>query len=614
MPPRQGAYDEMLAADGSVRPHWRAFVDGFAGLGTDGRAAAGESTRRLLRESGIAFNVYADPDDRAHAWRLDLVPVLLPDAEWDRLAAGIVQRARLIDAVLADLHGAQTLLHDGSLPASLLLGNPAFVRASVDRDAPERRFLSTYACDIARTASGDWVVLGDQTDTAIGNGYVLASRVALSHGLAELFRDCHTQRLARYFLGLQESFQALCRRDDGRIVILSPGPESPSYFSHSYLARYLGYTVVQSGDLTVRDNHLYLKTLDGLQRVYLVVCKQPGHRMDPLSLPGSGLAGIPGLVEAARSGNVVMVNRLGSGVVQNHALAPFTPSRCSAASWARTPCSRTCARCGSAIRRHAPRRWRSRSAGRSWRRPSATIRASRPSMLTGPLERGRAHGARGPAGHGSASLGRGRAGPPRHDTRLRRRPAGAGALRAARLRRGRAGRLPRPARRARPPRGRARAPPCCPTASAARTSGSPQPPRELTAGQHPALDHAGGASAADRPRPAQPDHRQSVLARPLRRARRRHHAPAAQRAGAVPRGRAPRQQSRGAAAAAAPVPAQGPGQAQDPRGAGLGRRRGAGRHPDARAALLRRCATASTSCTAPPRWCATRSATTPGGC
>ena len=130
------------------------------------------------------------------------------------------------------------------------------------------------------------MVLGDQTDTAIGNGYVLASRVALSHGLAELFRDCHTKRLASYYLGLQESFQALCRRDDGRIVILSPGPDSASYFSHAYLARYLGYTVVESGDLTVRDNQLYLKTLDGLQRVYLVVCKQPGHLMDPLHLPG----------------------------------------------------------------------------------------------------------------------------------------------------------------------------------------------------------------------------------------------------------------------------------------------------------------------------------------
>ena len=316
-------FDEMLAADGTVRPHWRAFVDRFAAMGAEGRTAAGESTRRLLRESGIAFNVYADPDDRAHAWRLDLVPVILPDAEWDRLAAGILQRARLIDAVLADLHGPQRLLHDGSLPASLLLGSPAFVRTSVDRESPGRRFLYAYACDVARTASGEWVVLGDQTATAIGNGYVLASRVALSHGLAQLFRDCRTRRLAGYFLGVQEAFQGLCRRDDGRIVIMSPGPASPSYFSHAYLARYLGYTVVESGDLTVRDNQLYLKTLDGLQRVYLVVAKQPGHLMDPLHLPGTGLAGIPGLVQAARSGNVAMVNRPGSGVVQNHALAPF---------------------------------------------------------------------------------------------------------------------------------------------------------------------------------------------------------------------------------------------------------------------------------------------------
>ena len=160
------------------------------------------------------------------------------------------------------------------------------------------------------------MILGDQTDTAIGNGYALASRVALSHGLAQLFRDCRTRRLAGHFLRLQESFQGLCRRDDGRIVILSPGPASPSYFSHAYLARYLGYTVVESGDLTVRDNQVYLKTLDGLQRVYLIVAKQPGHLMDPLHLPGSGLAGIPGLVQAASSGNVAMVNRPGSGVVQ----------------------------------------------------------------------------------------------------------------------------------------------------------------------------------------------------------------------------------------------------------------------------------------------------------
>ena len=316
-------YDELLSADGGVRPHWRTFIDGFAALGGEGRAAAAESTRRLLRESGIAFNVYADPDDRAHAWRLDLLPLLLHDGEWKRLARGILQRARLIDAVLADLHGPQKLLRSGAVPAPILLGSRSFVRSSVEREAPPRRFLYTYACDVARTVTGEWVVLGDQTDTAIGNGYVLASRVALSHGLAGLFRDSRTRRLAGHYLAMQESFQSLCRRDDGRIVILSPGPANPSYFSHSYLARYLGYTVVESGDLTVRDNQVFLKTLDGLQRVFLVVAKLPGESMDPLHQPGVGLTGIPGLLQAARSGTVAMVNRPGSGVVQNHALAPF---------------------------------------------------------------------------------------------------------------------------------------------------------------------------------------------------------------------------------------------------------------------------------------------------
>ena len=219
-------FDEMLAPDGEIRPHWRCFVDGFVGMGPAGRAAAGESTRRLLRERHRVQRL-CRPRRPGACVAPGPGPVLLPDAEWGKLAAGILQRARLIDAVLADLHGTQRLLQDGSLPASLLLGSPAFVRTSVDREAPDRRFLYAYACDVARTASGEWVILGDQTDTAIGHGYALASRVALSHGLAQLFRDCRTRRLAGHFLRLQESFQGLCGRDDGRIVILSPGPAEP---------------------------------------------------------------------------------------------------------------------------------------------------------------------------------------------------------------------------------------------------------------------------------------------------------------------------------------------------------------------------------------------------
>ncbi len=321
-------HDEMLGGDGRVRGHWLRFMQDFAALGPSGRQVAGESTRRLLRESGIAFNVYADPDDRAHAWRLDLLPVLLHESEWRKLEAGLIQRARLLDATLRDLYGPQRLLTEGVLPPALVYGSDAFVRPEVGPTASDHRHLVFYACDIARSADGSWVVLGDQTDCAIGNGYALASRVALSYGLSDLFLACNTRRLAGHYRGVQESLQALSERDDGRIVVMSPGPENPCYFSHAYLARYLGYTLAEAADLTVRDNLLFLKTLDGLQRVDLVIRMVPGHRLDPLHLPGSGLDGIPGLMAAVRSGRLQLANRAGAGLLQHRALGAFSEALC----------------------------------------------------------------------------------------------------------------------------------------------------------------------------------------------------------------------------------------------------------------------------------------------
>lgn len=325
---RLGGYDEMMAADGSVRPHWQRFVEGWAAMGRQGWQTAADSTRRLLRESGIAFNVYADPDDRAHAWRLDLVPVLLHEQEWRGIERGLLQRARLVEAVLQDLYNDAKLLRDGLLPAALALGSPEFLRPSARPRKTGVPLLVTYACDIARTADGSWRVLADETDIAIGNGYLLASRVALSQGLGELFIECHTRRLAGHYVALQQSLQQANARGDGRIALLTAGERNPSYFSNAYLARYLGYTLVESGDLTVRDSNVFLKTLDGLQRVSTIVRKVPGRWCDPLLLSARGHLGVPGLAQAARMGRVVVANTLGSGLVHNRALAPFARRLC----------------------------------------------------------------------------------------------------------------------------------------------------------------------------------------------------------------------------------------------------------------------------------------------
>ncbi|MFO1069707.1 MAG: circularly permuted type 2 ATP-grasp protein [Geminicoccaceae bacterium] len=325
---RLRGFDEMVDGEGRIRPHWQTFAEGWARMGPAGWQAAADSTKRLLRESGIAFNVYADPDDRAHAWRLDLVPVLLHEAEWRTVEQGLIQRARLVEAVLQDIHGDARLLRDGLLPASMVFGSDDFLRPAVRPAKPVSPLLYTYACDIARTADGRWVVLADQTDIALGNGYLLGSRVALSHGLAELFNDCNTRRLAGHYMALQQSLQQASPRTDGRMVVLSAGPGNPSYFSNAYLARYLGYTLAESGDLTVRDNAVFLKTLDGLQRVAVIVRKLPGRACDPLMLPGGGFLGVAGLAQAARTGRVVLANGLGSGVLHNRALAAFAPKLC----------------------------------------------------------------------------------------------------------------------------------------------------------------------------------------------------------------------------------------------------------------------------------------------
>ncbi len=321
--PPSGVYDELLGPDGRPREAWLPLLDKLEAAGPQGRELIGRTTEQKLLESGIAFNVHADPDDRQAAWRLDLLPVILDAAAWRELEAGLIQRARLIEAVLQDLYGPQRLLRSGVLPPSLVFGNPEFLHACVGWPSPPRRFLYVYACDIARDPGGGWRVLADQIDAPAGNGWLLASRVALSQGLGELYLESGVRRVASFYARLQSALQAAAPGEDGRIVVLSPGADDPSFFSHAYLARYLGYALVEAADLTERDGQLYLKTLEGLQRVGLVLRKIGGRLADPLNLPNRTGGGTPGLVQAARLGRAVLANGLGSGVLQNRALAGF---------------------------------------------------------------------------------------------------------------------------------------------------------------------------------------------------------------------------------------------------------------------------------------------------
>ncbi len=327
--PVRGVFDEMMAPGGSLRRHWQRFMAGLDVLARRGELGRRwDQTQRLISENGITYNVYADPQGVDRPWPFDPIPLLIDTPEWRELEIGLVQRARLLNAVLADLHSGQKLLRDGVLPAALVFGNRQFLRPCHDIRAPGGVYLHFYAVDLGRAPDGRWWVLADRAQAPSGAGYALENRIILSRSLPELFRDCQVDRVAAFFQTVRDGLLALAKNDDPRIVLLTPGPLNETYFEHAYLARYLGYPLVEGGDLTVRDNQVFLKTLDGLKRVDVILRRMDADFCDPLELRTDSALGVTGLVQAAKAGNVAIANALGSGLVEGEALMAFMPGLC----------------------------------------------------------------------------------------------------------------------------------------------------------------------------------------------------------------------------------------------------------------------------------------------
>jgi len=318
----------MLGGDGSVRPHCERFVGSIEGLGRHELVSRWENAKRTIRDNGVTYNVYGDPQGVDRPWTLDMMPFLMPPEEWSRLEVALLQRTRLLNAVLADLYGPQRLVRERRLPPSLVLGNPAFLRPCHGIPVPKGLHLHLHAVDLARSPDGQWAALGDRTQAPSGAGYTLENRIVLSRSLPEAFRDCQVQRLAPFFRAQRDTLIGLAPRDTPRVVLLTPGPLNETYFEHAYLARYLGFTLVEGGDLTVRDRRVFIKTLDGLRPVDVIFRRLDDSYCDPLELRGDSTLGVAGLVEAARCGNVAIANALGSGVVESPAFAPFLPTLC----------------------------------------------------------------------------------------------------------------------------------------------------------------------------------------------------------------------------------------------------------------------------------------------
>lgn len=326
-PLSEGTYHEMLDASGAVRPHWQRLYE-YMQRSTSAQLTQRQALlTRQIQENGVTYNVYADPKGADRPWELDLLPHVIPAEEWQHLAAGIAQRARLLNAVLADLYGPQDLIANGLLPAELVFGHNNFLWPCQGVKPPEGTFLHMYAVDLARTPDGRWWVTADRTQAPSGAGYALENRQIVARALPEAYRDLQVRHLSGFFGALQQTLarQAPTSNEAPLVVLLTPGRFNESYFEHLYLARQLGYPLVEGGDLTVRDATVYLKTLSGLRRVHAIMRRLDDDFCDPLELRTDSALGVPGLLEAVRRGNVLVANALGSGVLESPGLLGFLP-------------------------------------------------------------------------------------------------------------------------------------------------------------------------------------------------------------------------------------------------------------------------------------------------
>jgi uncharacterized circularly permuted ATP-grasp superfamily protein/uncharacterized alpha-E superfamily protein len=329
-----GSFDELhgrlaqdVTASAELAPAWQAFFDAVGSEGWLDLAQTQARIQRRVQDDGVTYNVYAEGAAAANAWPLEPLPFLIDAAAWGDIEKGVIQRARLLDAVLADVYGSRSLLDEGLLPAALVLAHPQYLRALHGCRPPGGVHLHVAAFDLARGPGGDWRVVSQRTQAPSGMGYLLQNRLIISQQFPAAFRDLHVQRVAAGFLGLLQGLQRLSPEgDDARVVLLTPGPHNETYFEHSFLARYLGVTLVEGGDLTVRGERLYLKTLHGLEPVHVLLRRVDDEYLDPLELRGDSALGVPGLLGVIRAGQVVVANAPGAGFLESPGLAAFWPA------------------------------------------------------------------------------------------------------------------------------------------------------------------------------------------------------------------------------------------------------------------------------------------------
>jgi uncharacterized circularly permuted ATP-grasp superfamily protein/uncharacterized alpha-E superfamily protein len=324
------SYDETIGANGLVKPHWQQLFASLEKLGIKELEVRNQEIINRLRENGVTYNVYGSSDGLNHPWQLDPIPFLIEQKEWQQITKGLKQRALVLDLIIKDIYGPQRLIKDAILPAELVFGNTGFFRSCFDIKLPSQNQLVLYAADMARGPDGRMWLMDNRTQAPSGSGYTLENRRIMSKLLPELTEGMFVGRLSPFFTNVHQTVSRLVspNKENPNIVYLTPGPNNETYFEHAYLASYLGYTLAQGDDLLVRNGYVWLKSIDGLEKVDVIIRRVDDEWCDPLELREDSCLGVPGLLHAIRSGKVSVINPPGVSVLENSAFLAFMHAAC----------------------------------------------------------------------------------------------------------------------------------------------------------------------------------------------------------------------------------------------------------------------------------------------
>lgn len=324
------SYDEVLDQNGQVKPYWQGLFDTLETIGIEELEFRNQEIVKKLKENGVTYNVYDSNKESNRAWKLDPIPFLIHESEWKSIEKGLQQRAHLLDLILKDLYGPQLLIKNAIIPAELVFDNSGFLLPCFDIRQKHEKQLLNYAVDLARGPDGKMWLLDNRTQAPSGAGYALENRIVMSKVIPELNKKTYRSRLSPYFSQLQQTVDSLGNNsnENPNVVFLTPGPGNETYFEHVYLSSYLGYTLVQGNDLVVRDGFVWLKSIDQLERVDVIIKRLDDTWCDPLELRKDSLLGIPGLLQVIRLGNISVINPPGTSVLENYGLMAFMQNAC----------------------------------------------------------------------------------------------------------------------------------------------------------------------------------------------------------------------------------------------------------------------------------------------